>query len=242
MRGKYTVIEIIEETESWGLFVATENEEKYLLEIFTDYNKAEKCLSKATTIYKFTEGLSINNEFTNGKFYIAYEVNKLQGSLNTLYAELSFSEKRSIIIEIVKILKKTHNGGFIYNNLCLENCFLYNSQSVFLPGFHKSVPINISIANYTEVLEKVNPIYISPELTGKANIPISIQSDFYALGVLMYKLFTGKYPFENEDVSALYSMHVAKKPEHPVNLNSEIPDNLSQVIMKLLQKKSRTTL
>jgi predicted ATPase len=236
MRENYTIVETIEETDSWGLYVATKNGNSYFLEKFTDQNKAEKCLSIATTIYKCSEGLSIENEFSNGRIYIFYKVNKIQGSLNTIFSELSFSKKQSIIIDTVNILQKIHNCGLIHNNLCLENCFLFNSQSVFLTGFYKSVSINNTIANYSEVSEKVNPLYISPELTGKTNIPISIQSDFYALGVLMYKLFTERYPFENEDFSALSSMHLAKNPESPLNINSDIPENLSQIIMKLLEK------
>jgi len=236
MRKNYTIVETIEETDSWGLYVASENGDSYFLEKFTDQNKAEQCLSIASTIYKFTEGLSIDNEFLNGCIYIIYKVNKIQGSLIKLFDELSFSKKQYIIMDTVNILQKIHKFGIIYNNLCLENCFLFNSQSVFLPSFYKSVLINNSIVNHTKVSEKVNPLYISPELTGKTNIPISIQSDFYALGVLMYTLFTGKYPFENEDISALFSMHLARKPDFPQNINAEVPDNLSQIIMKLMEK------
>ena len=78
--------------------------------------------------------------------------------------------------------------------------------------------------------------YMSPEQTGRMNRPIDWRTDFYSLGVALYELFTGRLPFETTDVLELVHAHIARRPRMPSELDNEVPDGLSDIIMKLLAK------
>ncbi len=80
-------------------------------------------------------------------------------------------------------------------------------------------------------------LYISPEQTGKINRIIDQRSDLYSVGVTLYELFTGKLPFTGDDLEVIYG-HIAKKPISPIEVNSEIPQIISEIIMKLLSKNT----
>ena len=84
-----------------------------------------------------------------------------------------------------------------------------------------------------------NILYMAPECTGKVNTSIGYQSDYYSFGVMLYKMFTGRFPFEADDISELLSLHVAGKPVNPSEINASIPDNLARVILKLLNKNKK---
>ncbi|EDN67569.1 Serine/Threonine protein kinase and Signal Transduction Histidine Kinase (STHK) with GAF sensor [Beggiatoa sp. PS] len=53
---------------------------------------------------------------------------------------------------------------------------------------------------------------------------------------LFYQLLTGKLPFETTDEMELVHYHIAKQPVLPAQLNPEIPQAVSKIIMKLLAK------
>ncbi|MCV6638873.1 AAA family ATPase [Candidatus Albibeggiatoa sp. nov. NOAA] len=78
--------------------------------------------------------------------------------------------------------------------------------------------------------------YISPEQTGRMNRNVDYRTDFYALGVTFYEMLVGWLPFQTTDSMELVHFHIAKQPIAPHNLNPEIPQPLSNIIMKLMAK------
>jgi predicted ATPase/signal transduction histidine kinase/tRNA A-37 threonylcarbamoyl transferase component Bud32 len=82
------------------------------------------------------------------------------------------------------------------------------------------------------------PAYISPEQTGRMNRSIDYRTDFYSLGATLYEMLTGKLPFESSDLNELVHCHLAKSPIPPHQLNREIPETISSIVMKLMAKKA----
>ncbi len=78
--------------------------------------------------------------------------------------------------------------------------------------------------------------YISPEQTGRMNRLIDYRTDFYSLGVMFYELLTGRKPFRSSDQLELIHSHIAVLPVPLFELDARIPEYLSDVVMKLLQK------
>jgi len=80
------------------------------------------------------------------------------------------------------------------------------------------------------------PRYMSPEqIRGKR---VDERSDIYSLGICMYELFTGKFPYEGKDRKEIMKMHITGKvrPEDPSRVDPKIPPSLSRIIMTSLEK------
>ena len=79
------------------------------------------------------------------------------------------------------------------------------------------------------------PAYMSPEQFNNF-AAVSHLTDLYSLGVVAFQLFTGRTPFESNELMPLLMMHVNQPPPSPRSLNANVPVRLDAIILKLLEK------
>src|SRR5699024_6016545 len=80
--------------------------------------------------------------------------------------------------------------------------------------------------------------YMAPEQF--VTLRSSKQSDLFALGVILYEVFTGQHPFLNmypSEPHLLVHAIRSRKPTSPKGLRSEIPDALDSLIMRAIEKQ-----
>ena len=80
------------------------------------------------------------------------------------------------------------------------------------------------------------PHYISPEQV-KSSFQVVPQSDLYALGIILYEMFTGKLPFEAEEPLDVAVLHLVEPPLPPREIRAGLAPALERVILKALAKE-----
>jgi len=76
--------------------------------------------------------------------------------------------------------------------------------------------------------------YASPEqIQGR---PVDHRADLYSLGVLMYRMVTGRRPFSGKDATELVYQHVNTDPPDPEELLPNLPRALSDLMLELVAK------
>jgi serine/threonine-protein kinase len=83
------------------------------------------------------------------------------------------------------------------------------------------------------------PEYMSPEQAlGKRGDQLDGRSDLYSVGIVMYRMLTGELPFSADNTVEMILHHLKTPPRPPHELKPElgIPDVVSAIVMKALQK------
>jgi eukaryotic-like serine/threonine-protein kinase len=78
------------------------------------------------------------------------------------------------------------------------------------------------------------PEYMSPEQAEAKDV--EQRSDIYSLGIILYEMATGRVPFEGDTALSIAMKHKGEIPKSPKQLNPQLPDDLSAVILKCLEK------
>jgi serine/threonine protein kinase len=143
-----------------------------------------------------------------------------------------------LAIQIAQSLGAIHVANIIHKDINPSNIVL-NPEIEQLKIIDFGISTVLSHSNpslsHPNVLEGTLA-YLSPEQTGRMNRYLDYRTDFYSLGVTFYELLTGQLPFATTDVLELVHCHMAKPPKSPHEVNREIPQAVSDLIMKLMAK------
>ncbi|MBD2014214.1 AAA family ATPase [Microcoleus sp. FACHB-53] len=150
----------------------------------------------------------------------------------------SLSEFLPIALQITQTLGQIHHHNIIHKDINPSN-LVFNPQT----GQVKLIDFGISTVLARENPSLTSPqllegtlAYISPEQTGRMNRSLDYRTDFYSLGVTFYELLTHQLPFQTQDALELVHCHIAKQPVPPHILAPDIPQPISDIVMKLMAK------
>jgi serine/threonine-protein kinase len=83
--------------------------------------------------------------------------------------------------------------------------------------------------------EQVTPMFVAPEYLRKEKV--TAKCDQYSLGVTLYMMFADRVPFPVDNLQQLYRCHLQVNPLHPTEVNPKCPQELGDIIMKLMEKR-----
>ncbi len=148
---------------------------------------------------------------------------------------LAVEEILRIGMQAASGLAAAHAQGLVHRDVKPSNILLEETvERAVLTDFGLARAIDDASLTRTGVLAGT-PHYMSPEqATGAA---IDHRSDLFSLGAVLYFMATGHPPFRAD--GALAVLHrICREPHRPVwQTNEQIPDELSDLIDRLLEKK-----
>jgi len=131
-------------------------------------------------------------------------------------------------------LAAAHDSGVLHRDLKPANIMIDGRGNARITDFGLAV---VSEELRGDEVTAGTPAYMAPEqLTGKA---VTQRSDIYALGLVLYELFTGKRVFDVNDVHELIQLHDKSTPPTPTSHVKEIDPLVERVIMRCLEKDPR---
>jgi len=79
-------------------------------------------------------------------------------------------------------------------------------------------------------------LYLAPECFPVPGVPVDERADLYSLGLVLYVLFTGTYPYRSTTPWELMHGHLAVCPEPPSSFNAALDTATDKLVLALLEK------
>ncbi|MCZ7544187.1 MAG: protein kinase [Anaerolineae bacterium] len=138
-----------------------------------------------------------------------------------------------IVREVCAALDYAHAHGVIHRDVKPSNILLDQQGVVHLTDF--GLALLEELGTRGDVFG--TPHYIAPEqaVSSSAVVP---QSDFYAVGVILYEMFTGQIPFDADTPMDIAVKHMTEPVVPPGEIRPEINPELESVIFKALSKSA----
>ena len=147
---------------------------------------------------------------------------------------ISLSDILFIGAQVSNGLHAAHQKGLVHRDIKPGNIMITPDGKVKVTDFGI-----VSLQNEESDITKTGSVlgtasYISPEQAqGK---PVSIESDLYSLGTVLYELITGKTPFSGDSPISTATKHLTEKPEKLSTFRKDLPKGVESAILKLLEK------
>jgi len=147
--------------------------------------------------------------------------------------QMSTGKTISIAKQVCEGLAEAHGLGIVHRDLKPQNVMVDEAGNAKIMDF--GIARSLKVKGITGAGVMIGtPEYMSPEqVEGKE---VDQRSDIYSLGVILYEMVTGRVPFEGDTPFTIGVKHKSEIPRNPKDLNAQIPEDLSRVILKCLEK------
>ncbi len=158
-------------------------------------------------------------------------------SLDGLISKTVLTESRclKIVADIADALHFAHEKGIVHRDVKPANVLMTSDGRVKVADFGLAYLIDREGGTTRTGFLVGSPNYMSPEqATGQK---IDRRSDIYSLGVVLFRMLTGRVPFVAESSHAVLFMQVGQEPPDPREMNKGISLVTRGLVLKALNKK-----
>ena len=167
--------------------------------------------------------------------YITMEYVQGESLKDSIRLQGRIPEEKTIGIaqQICKGLSAAHEIGVVHRDLKPQNIMIDAKGNAKVMDFGIAHSLEVEGVTQTGMIVGT-PNYMSPEQAeGKE---ADQRSDTYSLGIILYEMVAGKVPFKGDTALSIALMHKTEVPADPRELNDQITESLSAVILKCLEK------
>jgi eukaryotic-like serine/threonine-protein kinase len=138
--------------------------------------------------------------------------------------------------QICEGLAAAHDVGVVHRDVTSRNIIIELTGGLKILDFGTACVTDDRGASVRGASAVVigTPNYMSPEQVH--GLPVDFRSDIYSTGVVLYELFTGSLPFEDDSPLAVVLKHVNEAAPPPRSKNPWIEPGIAAIVMRCLEK------
>ena len=150
---------------------------------------------------------------------------------------LNLDVAAELVRKIADALDYAHRAGIVHRDVKPSNILIDEQGEPQITDFG----LARYVAGPTLTLQGQilgTPSYMPPEQAEGRSHQADARSDVYSLGVVLYRLLTGRLPFADADsLATLLAQIVNAEPPRPRSLSTAIPRDLETICLKALEKR-----
>ncbi len=142
----------------------------------------------------------------------------------------------TLMIETAEAVQHAYMRGILHRDLKPANILIDAQGHPHITdfGLAKLIESDVELTQSGAIMG--TPAYMSPEQAAGRLGAMTLATDVYGLGAILYALLTEKAPFGGESVIATIDAVRTRPPEPPTKRNAEVPRDLELICLKCLEK------
>lgn len=246
--GPYRLVKKLGEGGMGAVYLAQRSDAGYYvaLKILTKKNAAD-----ATLLRRFQREASVGQKLNHPNLIRTLDFGELQGTyfIAQEYVEgvdlgkilesrklLPEKDALRIIRDVAAALQHAAAAGLVHRDVKPENIIFDRNGIIKLGDFGLVCFTAPGAAHLTQTDMVVGTAhYISPE-QAKGEADLDFRADIYSLGATMYRLVTGRTPFEGSSPAVVMAKHLHEELTPPDDLTPSLSDGCVAIIEKMMAK------
>lgn len=146
-------------------------------------------------------------------------------------------DKVSLMVSVARAIHYAHLSGVLHRDIKPANILVDSDDVPHVTdfGLAKQIEDESDLTQTGQIMG--TPSYMSPEQARADNKRLTVATDIYGLGAILYECLTGEPPFQSDSVFRTIRDVVEAEPVRPRKLNQNVGSNLETICLKCLQKE-----
>ena len=211
------------------------NENQKAYDMFKQEAMTLASLSNPNIVKVYSSGIYENNP------YLVMDYVRGRSLKDIIYSNgyLLVDEIVPYMQQLINGLEACHNNQIVHRDIKPQNIIKKADGVLVLLDFGTAVIEDVDKNLYKEdgsvIIGTVQ--YMAPEIVQDPRG--SIQTDIYALGVTMFEMFTGKFPYISDDKKEIVKMHINDPFPSIRKINPTVPIEFEKIINKCCEKNPK---
>jgi serine/threonine protein kinase len=147
-----------------------------------------------------------------------------------LEGSLDDKEREKILLQLVDIIAYAHKQRIVHRDIKPQNIIVRKDCTVKLLDY--GVAKELKDKDISSTMVGSRPFMAPEQIMGESQIA----SDVWALGVVIYAVYTNYLPFYHDNEKILMDLILTLEPKPPRKIEPDIPVELEEIILKCLKK------
>jgi CheY-like chemotaxis protein len=143
---------------------------------------------------------------------------------------LQRAEKEGIVLQLVDVVAHAHRHRIVHRDIKPENIMVGDDGTVKLLDYGVAKELKDKEISSTVIGSR--PFMAPEQIMGESRIA----SDVWALGVIIYGIYTEYLPFFHDNEKVLMDIILTCEPEPPRSIDPDIPEELERIMLGCLKK------
>ncbi len=136
-----------------------------------------------------------------------------------------------IVLQLIDVVAHAHRHRIMHRDIKPGNIIIREDGQLKLLDYGAAKILKEKDISATMVGSR--PFMAPEQIMGESEL----RSDIWAIGVIMYLLYTGELPFYSDNEKFLIDLILEQEPTPPRELNPDLPPQLEAIILRCLKKK-----